>query len=252
MSTNIEWCDETINPIVGCTQISIGCDNCYAKGMAYRLVHMPHTAERYAGVVDKDGWTGKLNFVSSELEKPGRWKKPRRIFVGSMTDLFHHQVRIEWLDKIMEMIRKNQRHTFIFLTKRADNMNRELMERYQSRLKDGCFNNLWLGVTIESYDQIKRLKPLLSMDIPNKRLVSVEPMLGPAYGLPFLEGPGCAKISWVICGAETGKGARPMDIQWARDLRDECSFEKVPFFMKKITGGVQPPPDLLIRQYLIE
>lgn len=119
--SKIEWCDETINPIVGCTKVSPACDNCYAEGMAKRLQAMG--TRGYHGVVtDKGKWSGKLNFIESELEKPAKWKKPKRIFVGSMTDLFHENVSDEWIDEIMVRVQFEKQHTFIFLTKRTERM----------------------------------------------------------------------------------------------------------------------------------
>jgi len=262
MPTKIEWADDVINPIIGCTPISEGCTHCYAQRMACRLANIPTTAERYRKVVNlcqtgRPSWNGKTAFVQSELDKPAHWKKPKRIFVGSMGDVFHESAKAEWIDKILQVAHQNLRHTFIILTKRPSRMATHIWPS----------KNVWVGVTAENQEQADKRIPLL-LSIPAAvRFVSVEPMLGPVdlrkylsckemdfdcrdcYGTYKGEGAkicnenGYAptvndrKLNWVICGGETGPGARPMRGEWARGLRDQCQAAKVPFFFKKFANG---------------
>lgn len=246
MATKIEWCDETINPIIGCTKISAGCANCYAEKMATRLKHIPTTGLRYMEATEHGKWTGKMMFVPSEFEKPYAWKSPRRIFVGSMGDIFHENVPMLWLDELMLTIKDNPHHTFMLLTKRANRMQFYL----SSWLKDWSENvidNLWIGVTVENQAMADERIPLLLNTPAAVRFVSVEPMLGqvnlgcdgPEIGWvnyllpPTINGERMPGIDWVICGAETGPKARPMQLNWARELRDECERAGVTFFFKK-------------------
>lgn len=256
--SKIEWCDETINPIVGCSKVSPACNNCYAEGMARRLQAMG--TRGYEDVVDEKGkWTGKLNFIGSELEKPKKWKKPKRIFVGSMTDLFHENVNFEWIDKIIGMVKDNPIHTFIFLTKRAERMNEYFADRSEY-LEFMKVRNIWLGVTAENQEQANVRIPIL-LDTPAvKRFVSIEPMLGeikltmlgyPEFEYDSLFGGHMSvpkeethenwehrsgknvSLDWVICGGESGKNARPLHPDWVKNLKKQCEDSKVPFFFKQ-------------------
>lgn len=282
MPTKIEWTDETINPIVGCSKISPACDNCYAEKMARRLITMPKIAERYKGTVDKNGWTGQLNFVPSELEKPARWKKPRRIFVGSMTDIFHEKSMFSWRMGILKMVKDNPRHTFIFLTKRPERM-KGFLDMYERiwRIPE----NLWLGVTAENQETFDQRVPVL-LSIPAAvHFVSVEPMLSRITATPMIgynaykckcgwhdtehnlflmgatEKNRIAKcktchekaeiyraVNWIICGSETGTVKRLMPISWVHDLRNQCKDADIPFFFKKDSNGTIPD-DLNIREF---
>jgi protein gp37 len=248
--TKIEWCDETINPIIGCAKISAGCANCYAERMANCHAHNPKLAERYGPVITEGHWNGKTAFVPSELEKPFKWKKPKRIFVGSMGDLFHDRVDTARLDEILATIGSLPRHRFMFLTKRADAMmiyfnnltSSERGVRFLPTFRQWPIPNLWLGVTIENQKAADERIPILLQIPAAKRFVSVEPMLGPIQlehstdGMPFI-GYSEGGIDWVICGAETGPGARPMQAAWAESLRDQCQASGVPFFFKKFANG---------------
>jgi len=229
MPTNIEWCDETINPVVGCSRISDGCKNCYAARRARRLkaIGLP----QYRDVVtDRGEWTGRVNFVPSQLEKPLGWKKPRRIFVGSMCDLFHDNVPRGIINRIVGRIMLSPQHIFMFLTKRPGRMD-EYLGGWVSNPP-----NLWLGVTIEN--QANALRADVLRRIPAaKRFVSVEPMLGPVDFRAWLGLSRPDPIHWVICGCETGPERRPCQQEWIDDLRQQCQDAGVPFFLKKHEVG---------------
>lgn len=241
--TKIEWADMTVNPVVGCSKCSPGCDNCYAEKMAYRLSKMPQTAAKYAGVVDKNGWTGKTNFDVSSLAKLP--KQPKRIFVGSMCDLFHESVSFETLSHIMghlALTRSNAHHSFMLLTKRPERM-REFFAQWKPYRE---VTNLWLGVTVCNQAEADAKIPVLLDTLAAGRFVSVEPMLGTVDLMSFIEqskpvyrGDNTSGfidyeslLHWIICGGETGLKARPMHPGWARRLRDQCVSAGVPFFFK--------------------
>jgi len=245
MATKIEWAQEVWNPIIGCSKVSAGCRNCYAERMANRLAHMG--VEGYDEVVAHSGkWAGKTVFVKSQLEKPLHLKKPRRIFVCSMGDLFHESVPDEWLNRVFDVIQRNPQHKFILLTKRPRRMADYINHVFAARVFDLPFwlTNVWAGVTVESQDCLWRVKELGRL-LTAVRFVSVEPMLGPVrFSRPLIPrgiyGQSSVSystlfnnIDWVICGGESGPGARLMHPDWARDLRDECRAAGVPFFFKQ-------------------
>jgi protein gp37 len=243
MTTKIEWAQEVWNPIIGCSKVSDGCQNCYAERMACRLAYMGKpgyqdvTTCEFGGYPDQfDKWNGKTAFVESQLEKPLHWKKPRRIFVCSMGDLFHESVNIRG-DEIRSIFRvmASTDHTYMLLTKRPDRMAACIDHLYNDFAEE--MPNVWLGVTAENQKTADGRVPIL-MQIPAAvRFVSVEPMLGPIK-LPWLRygilDPNYFNvIDWVICGGESGPGARPMHPAWARDLRDQCKEAGTPFFFKQ-------------------
>lgn len=243
--TRIEWATATWNPITGCTPISEGCANCYARRMANRL------AGRFGYPADDPFCPG--TYHQERLREPERWKKPRRIFVGSMGDMFHDESVISphnlgWVFGEMYAV---PHHTYLLLTKRPDNMKLIVDTIFRGRGVDGIPCNtghIWLGVTAENQARADERIPKL-LEIPAAvRFVSVEPMLGPVdLGSYFGHG-----LDWVICGGETGSGARPMDIAWARDLRAQCDAAGVPFFFKRVGGGradENAPPYLRVRQW---
>jgi protein gp37 len=282
MTTKIEWTDETWNPIVGCSKISTGCENCYAEQAAAsaRLQQF----EQYQEVIDfeidleigKDygrvvgsRWNGKTTFVESALEKPLHWKKPRRIFVCSMGDLFHESVPFEWIDKVMAIIALCPQHTFQILTKRAGRM-AEYFERsidgipwHPPRIAYEPRPNLWLGVTAENQKCANERIPLLLQTPAAVRFVSLEPLLGeidlarvkagsmcpdPTHKVDVLLGgywstnmgfvnhsdmP--ATIDWVIIGCESGPKRRECKIEWVRDIVEQCQTAEVPVFVKQLS-----------------
>lgn len=320
MSTRIEWCDMTLNPFIGCTKCSPGCDHCYAERFAARLARNPNTAFAYRHVIDAHGhWNGKVYGQFIAWPRPAR--KGKRIFVGSMCDIFHENVKDYTLLRMFAVLSLCRKHTFIFLTKRPERMRSVFTE-----ITTECFHevrqeaahiislesptliqwppsNFWLGVTVCNQQEADEKIPILLQTPAAKRFVSVEPMLGQVSIEKFLRGsyecgrlscgkrmsfrdlpemqctkcgfvgpddetwgdgdcavcPECGQdgccgaieaicpdcghylvrdhpatpyIDWVICGGETGPGARPMHPEWVRFLRDQCKSANVPFFFK--------------------
>jgi protein gp37 len=271
--TGIEWTDATWNPIRGCSRVSEGCRNCYAEAVARRFSGpgMP-----YEGLAilsrGRASWTGKVAFVEEHLLDPLRWRKPRRIFVNSMSDLFHERVSDEWIDRIFAVMAMCAWHTFQILTKRPKRMLEYLSQvsdekdtqRWQNAADDlvpNCavvedrawpLENVHLGVSVENQKAADERIPLLLKTPAAVRFISAEPLLGPVdlAELPSASGigrhldslsnagvdPGAlipAKLDWVICGGESGPRARPMHPDWARSLRDQCTAAGVPFFFKQ-------------------
>ena len=214
-TSSIEWTEATWNPVTGCTKISPGCKHCYAQRMAKRLKAMGQP--RY-----RNGF--KLTVQPDTLEVPLRWRRPRRIFVNSMSDLFHKDVPVEFIAECFGVMQKASQHTFQVLTKRPERAAELAADLPWSK-------NIWMGTSVESADYVHRIKPLLK--IPAEvRFLSLEPLLGPVRRLPL------GGISWVILGGESGPGARGMDAQWVFQIRDQCLRRGVPFFFKQ-WGGVQ-------------
>lgn len=241
MKTKIEWATHTWNPVTGCTPISEGCEHCYAARMAKRL------AGRCGYPQDDPFRPG--TFHANRLNDPLKIKKSSMIFVCSMGDLFHEDVSELIIDEILDVIAACPQHVFIMLTKRPQNIEQKL---YASTPKCGCRHlgggdympNVWLGVTAENQARADERIPIL-LSIPAAvRFVSVEPMLGPvnlekhfaAFYTQHGEPSGLSRdhLDWVICGGETGPGARPMHPDWARSLRDQCQADGVPFFFKSM------------------
>ena len=228
MPTKIEWAEETWNPVTGCTKVSPGCKHCYAETQA----------ERFRGTkAFPNGFD--LTLKPERLEQPQRWKKPRRIFVNSMSDLFHEGIHDQYIILTYEIMRSTTRHEYLVLTKRAERM-REMLT---SGLGVYMHPNIWHGVSVENQDYALRRIPDLC-DVPSPvRFLSCEPLLGPLDLTPWLD-----ELQWVIVGGESGRGKRPIDLDWAREIRDQCAAAGVPFFMKQV-DKVQPiPDDLMIRQ----
>ena len=220
--SNIEWTEQTWNPVVGCSRISKGCQNCYAEGMAARLNLMG--TKQYEGLTTGRGkkarWTGLINHVPKSLSTPTTIKRPTTFFVGSMTDIFHPDVGFNYTKKIFDVMDKCPQHVFQILTKRVEKM-AEFFEEYPDIYKP----NMHLGVSIENQGTAWRAHYLKFIKADEKWL-SIEPLLGP---LDIILGG----IEWGVVGGETGSGARPMHIDWVRRLREECSDEGVPFFFKQ-------------------
>ncbi|MHC4148618.1 MAG: DUF5131 family protein [Planctomycetota bacterium] len=216
MATNsaIEWTESTWNPVSGCTKISEGCLNCYAERMAKRLQAMGQ--RRYT-----NGFKVTLHYDA--LGEPYRWKKPRIVFVNSMSDLFHQKIPFKFIQDVFSVMNDNQRHTFQILTKRSQRL------REFARLLEWP-ENIWMGVTIEDNNCINRADDLRVVNAAT-RFLSLEPLLGP---VPDLELTG---IDWVIVGGESGPGARPMMEKWVLEIKNKCQKQNVPFFFKQ-WGGV--------------
>ena len=214
-ASKIEWTETTWNPVTGCTKISAGCMNCYAERMARRLQAMGQ--RRY-----RNGF--KVTLHPEAIKEPYGWKKPRIVFVNSMSDLFHEEIPPEFIKDVFTVMNENQQHTFQVLTKRSVRL-REL-----APLLDWS-ENIWMGVTIENNNYVNRANDLRQVDAAVKFL-SLEPLLGP---LPDLE---LAGIDWVIVGGESGPGARLMQEKWVIDIKKKCEDGyNIPFFFKH-WGGV--------------
>jgi protein gp37 len=210
----IEWTEATWNPVTGCTKISPGCKFCYAERMAHRLQAMGQPRYRNAF---------ELTLQPDAIEAPLHWKKPRVIFVNSMSDLFHKDVPLAYIQRCFAVMRQASQHTFQILTKRP-----ERVAECAASLE--WPDNVWMGTSVERADYVQRARVL--KDVPARtRFLSVEPLLGPIPKLP-LQG-----IHWVIVGGESGPGARPMEVGWVRQIRDRCVAHDVPFFFKQ-WGGV--------------
>lgn len=232
--SSIEWTDETWNPIAGCTKVSAGCKHCYAERMAKRLVAMGQ--EKYEGTVDTDGrWTGLITLDYDALRVPYGWRKPRRVFVNSMSDLFHEGVGWSFIQGVFQTMRETPQHTYQVLTKRP-----WLMRDYiEHREPAGVPRNVWLGTSVEDQVAANSRIPALLECPAVVRFLSCEPLLGAVDLGHFL----CQTwrrgltmgtyLDWVICGGESGPKARPMHPDWARGLRDQCQVAGVPFFFKQ-------------------
>lgn len=217
--THIEWADETWNPISGCTKCSPACKNCYAERETIRMITNPriHTYDLgFDTVVCHD----------TVLDKPLHWtRNQRKIFVCSMADIFHDEVPFEFIEKIFNVARLMPQHKFLYLTKRSSRL-AEIAQHVE------WLPNMWVGVSVETVDYIYRIQDLLKVPTPN-RFLSVEPLLGPIPNLP-LDG-----IQHIILGGEKcrrRKDVRPMDVDWARDIRDQCIRANVPFMFKQYGG----------------
>lgn len=213
--SKIEWTEATWNPVTGCSKLSRGCLNCYAERLAKRF------AGRY-GYPKENPFEVTLH--PNRLSKPLKWGKPHMIFVCSMGDLFHKNVPEDYISEILDVIKKCPNHTFQILTKREKRM-------LEISKKIGCWpDNVWLGVTVEDRECIRRIDYLKKVDV-SVRFMSCEPLLE-NLGKIKLEG-----INWVIVGGESGFKARLMAPEWAISIRDQCSKEKVPYFFKQWGGA---------------
>lgn len=213
--SKIEWTDATWNPVRGCTKISPGCKNCYAERFA----------ERFRGVKGHPFEQGfDLRLVPGKIREPLRWKTPQRIFVNSMSDLFHEQVPLDYIRAVFDVMSRADWHQYQVLTKRAERLEALSVELPWA-------THIWMGVSIENSDYLWRIDHLRRTKAHIKFL-SIEPLLGP-LGKVNLRG-----IDWVIVGGESGPGARPMDARWVKEIRDQCQRAGVAFFFKQ-WGGVQ-------------
>lgn len=248
MPTKIEWATETWNPISGCSPVSEGCQNCYARRMAQRL------RGRF-GYPQDDPF--KVTFHPDRLDQPLKWRKPRMIFVSSMGDLFHKDIESEWVDEVLQVIAETN-HTYMILTKRPENM-KAYFDSYLAHeivLPD----NLWLGCTAENQQRADERIPILLQIPAARRFVSLEPLLSSidltdieltaSIRLDALRGGGnIPGLDWVIVGGETGPGARLMNPYWARAVLLRCQGAGVPFFFKNMSQKKPTPDDLMIREY---
>jgi protein gp37 len=224
--TSIEWTDATWNPVAGCTVLSPGCTNCYAMRMAARLDAM--SMPKYRGLTRKSGrrsiWTGKVRLDRTALDVPRRWRKPRKIFVNSMSDLFHEAVPEEFVAEVWSVMQATPQHTYQILTKRPERMIE--VTRFLPMLK-----NVWLGTSVESSDFVGRIDTLRKVRASIK-FVSFEPLLGSVANADL------RSIQWAIVGGESGPRARPMAKEWVDEIEAMCREFDVAFFFKQ-WGGVR-------------
>lgn len=226
MPTKIEWTDATWSPITGCSKISTGCKHCFAERMSKRL------AGRY-GYPKDDPF--KVTFHPNRLEQPLKWKKPRKIFVCSMSDMFHDDVDLSWIEDILTVMAEAPQHTYLILTKRPENMRESLCNDVfwpdVSRIKEGkhYLRKLWLGVTAENQEQADRRIPIL-LDIPAAvRFVSAEPLLENININKYLQ----KGLDWAIIGSESGPGRRPFNPEWAWRIIQQCKKNQKSVFYKQ-------------------
>jgi protein gp37 len=212
-TTTIEWTDATWNPVRGCTKVSPGCKNCYALRFA----------ERFRGVPGHPFESGfDLRLVPEKLEEPLRWRTPRRVFVNSMSDLFHERIPVDYIQRVFDVMGRARQHQFQVLTKRS--------ARLLELAGDIPWHpNVWMGVSVENQRYAERARTLAQVPA-QVRFLSVEPLIGPIPDLP-LDG-----IHWVIVGGESGWRRRPIHDEWVRDIRDQCEARSVPFFFKQWGG----------------
>jgi len=274
MNTKIEWCDMTWNPVIGCTPVSGGCRNCFAARDALRLGANPNTPY-YAGLATKtaDGrpvFTGEVRCLEDRLEQPLRWRKPRRIFVNSMSDLFHPDMPDEFIDQVFAVMALAPQHTFQVLTKRPERLAGYMVKGVANRIDRAVMRiqgwdpsaidraraiplpNVWFGVSAENQKTADERIPLLLQTPAAKRFVSCEPLLEPIElerGRAYLVHSD-AEIDWVIVGGESGPRARPTDVDWVRDIVAQCRATEIPVFVKQLGAvpigreclfGIWPP-----------
>jgi protein gp37 len=212
-NSSIEWTNASWNPLTGCSKVSPGCKHCYAERMSQRLQAMgqPNYANGFA-----------LTLHEHTLGIPLHWRKPKRIFVNSMSDLFQDEVPLSFIQAVFAVMRKASQHQFQVLTKRGE----RLLE-LNKKLK--WAPNIWMGVSVESKKYAFRIDLLRATDA-HVKFLSLEPLLGPLQNLEL------SGIDWVIVGGESGPKARPMDPVWVREIRDQCRAAEVAFFFKQWGG----------------
>ncbi len=210
--SNIEWTELTWNPTTGCTKISDGCVFCYAYPLSLRLKAMG--LEKY-----KNGF--KLTLHPQELNKPFTWKKPKVVFVNSMSDLFHHEVPLDYIERVFEVMNQTPQHNYQLLTKRSERV-------LQIAEKLNWTKNIWLGVSVENERVTPRIKDLIETPASTKFL-SCEPLIGPINSLEkYVD-----KLDWIIVGGESGSGARRIEKSWVDIIKKVCLYHQVPFFFKQ-------------------
>jgi len=242
--SGIQWTDATWNPVRGCTRVSEGCRNCYAERQTSRFPY----GQPYA---QNGKWTGRVELIEARLDQPLRWRKPRRVFVNSMSDLFHESLPDEAIDMVFAVMALAPRHTFQVLTKRPERMlalasNSGRLSRVaqviaadfgrgeESMRLRWPIPNVWLGVSVEDQATADERIPLLFQTPAALRFVSYEPALGPVAFQPWLRGALIPGVDWLIVGGESGPGARPFDVAWARSAVAQCKAAGVPVFVKQL------------------
>jgi protein gp37 len=225
----IEWTSATWNPTTGCDQVSRGCDNCYALTLAKRLRAAGNPRYQHDGNPRTSGPGFGLTLHPDKLKDPLHWRRPRLVFVNSMSDLFHGEVPDAFIRRVFEVMSQARQHSFQVLTKRPGRMASVLR-----RLQPDPLPNVWLGTSVEDQRWATIRIPKLLETPAAIRFLSCEPMLGPIDLSPWLWG-----LDWIIAGGESGPGFRPMEASWPRAIRDQCREGSVPFFFKQ-WGGRTP------------
>lgn len=224
--TSIEWTDVTWNPVAGCSVATSGCTNCYAMRMAARLEAMG--VDKYVGTTRKSGgrakWTGQIVLDPQALTIPMTWKKPRKVFVNSMSDLFHPDVPVDFIAQVWATMAATPHHTYQILTKRPERMAEVL-----SGAEFALLPNVWLGTSVEDSRVVNRLDSLRQVPAA-VRFVSFEPLIGSVAGAELLD------IHWAIVGGESGPDARPMESPWVDEIHDACRRAGTAFFFKQWGG----------------
>jgi protein gp37 len=222
--TSIEWTDATWNPVAGCTVISPGCTNCYAMRMAARLEAM--SVQKYKGLTRRSGgravWTGKIRLDQGSLDVPKGWSKPKKIFVNSMSDLFHEAVPPVFIARVWNVMAETPQHTYQILTKRPDRM-AEICNQLPT------LSNVWLGTSVENADYLDRIDQLRKVNAVI-RFISFEPLIGSVVGANLKD------IHWAIVGGESGPKSRAMREEWVDEIESMCRAECTAFFFKQWGG----------------
>ena len=225
--SSIEWTDKTWNPTKGCSKVTAGCTNCYAIRMAYRLKALEHPA--YQDLTRRSGkkiqWTGKMSLDHKALVQPLTWKKPARVFVNSMSDMFYEDIPQEFLQEVWKVMEQTPHLQYQILTKRAEYMQQVLQDHDRFKV----LPNVWLGVSVENSDHIYRLD-LLRQTLATIKFVSFEPLLGSVHNADL------AGIDWAIVGGESGPGARLMKDEWVTEIEESCRQTGTAFFFKQWGG----------------
>jgi protein gp37 len=255
----IEWTDKTWNPVRGCARVSAGCEHCYAERVAYRFGQAPGSPYEGLTTLGKHGprWVGRARFVPDMLGEPLKWRKPQRVFVNSMSDLFHEDITDEQIAQVFTVMAISGRHTFQILTKRPARVLRWFEWASESYAlatvkphKLWPLPNVWLGASCEDQDAARNRIPLLRRCPAAVHFVSLEPLLGPIDIERWLEwtpvGPDAdgeshllPPLRWVIVGGESGPGARPCDTNWMRSIVRQCAQAEVPCFVKQLGACLQ-------------
>ena len=221
--TAIEWTDSTWNPVAGCSIMSSGCTNCYAMQMARRLEAMG--VKKYHGLTRKSGvrniWNGIVREDEASLDIPVRWKKPRKVFVNSMSDLFHPEVSAEFIRRVWDVMEATPRHIYQILTKRPDRMSELTGSEYLKKL-----SNVWLGTSVENRDVVNRIEKLKRVPAVI-RFISFEPLIGEVGEIDL------SSIDWAIVGGESGPRARPIQEAWIDEIHSACLRDGTVLFFKQ-------------------
>lgn len=223
--SSIEWTEATWNPTTGCDRVSAGCDHCYALTLAKRLKAMGVSRYQNDGDARTSGPGFGVTCHPDGLALPSTWRRPRLVFVNSMSDLFHAQVPLSFVQQVFDVMAATPQHTYQLLTKRA-----RRLRRVAEHLEWPA--NVWMGVSVENTTTLDRIDDLRAVPAA-VRFLSCEPLIGPLHDLDLVG------VHWVIVGGESGAGARPMDPSWAKQVRDACLEARVPFFFKQ-WGGRTP------------